>query len=206
MAVYGRLMEELDSNNQHYSQQISEIDLTDPEDARVLMPAQGADILAHFGEDHFIERYQRYQAHISEWRQQYPKLAAVDLRYDHQVVLEMASGVDTTQPAVDPSENAKNSGNGSATPAQNGVKAASGKPSVEGVPGKAVPGKSAPDKSVRSKPGAKSSGNNASKAKTAAARSKAARDKKRALAKLAAANPGNRKPSSTTRPQAPEGQ
>jgi len=38
MALYGRLMAELDANNQHLSQQISEIDLTDPEDARVLMP------------------------------------------------------------------------------------------------------------------------------------------------------------------------
>ena len=94
MAVYARLMAELDANSQHFSEQISEIDLTDPEDARVLMPEQGADILAHFGEDHFLERYQRYQAHIAEWRQQYPKLAAVDLRYDHQVVLEMASGAD----------------------------------------------------------------------------------------------------------------
>ena len=90
MAVYQRLMAELDANGQHFSEQISEIDLTDPEDARVLMPEQGADILAHFGEDHFLERYQRYKAHIAEWRQQYPKLAAVDLRYDQQVVLEMA--------------------------------------------------------------------------------------------------------------------
>jgi cell division protein FtsQ len=81
MAVYERLLAELDANNQHLSEQISEIDLTDPEDARVLMPEQGADILAHFGEDRFLERYQRYKAHIAEWRQQYPKLAAVDLRY-----------------------------------------------------------------------------------------------------------------------------
>ena len=92
MAVYVRLMAELDSSGKHYSEQISEIDLTDPEDARVLMPEQGADILAHFGEDRFLERYQRYQAHIAEWRQQYPHLAAVDLRYDQQVVLQMASG------------------------------------------------------------------------------------------------------------------
>jgi cell division protein FtsQ len=92
MAVYLRLMSDLDSTGQHYSEQISEIDLTDPEDARVLMPEQGADILAHFGEDHFLERYQRYKAHIAEWRQQYPHLAAVDLRYDQQVVLQMASG------------------------------------------------------------------------------------------------------------------
>jgi cell division protein FtsQ len=90
MAVYERLLAELDANHQHYSEQISEIDLTDPEDARVLMPEQGDDILAHFGDDRFLERYQRYKAHIAEWRQQYPRLAAVDLRYERQVVLEMA--------------------------------------------------------------------------------------------------------------------
>lgn len=92
MAVYMRLMEDLDSTGKHYSQNISEIDLTDPEDARVLMPEAGRDILAHFGQDHFLERYERYREHIAEWRQQYPRLAAVDLRYDRQVVLQMASG------------------------------------------------------------------------------------------------------------------
>ena len=97
MDVYLRLMAELDAGGKHNSEQISEIDLTDPEDARVLMPEQGADILAHFGEDHFLERYERYQAHIAEWRQQYPHLAAVDLRYDNQVVLEMASGKQTAE-------------------------------------------------------------------------------------------------------------
>ena len=72
MAVYERLLAELDASNQHLSDQISEIDLTDPEDARVLMPEQGADILAHLGQDHFLERYQRYKAHIGRdflnWR------------------------------------------------------------------------------------------------------------------------------------------
>ena len=97
MALYQRLLAELDTNGQHISEQISEIDLTDPEDARVFMPEQGADILAHFGEDRFLERYQRYKAHIAEWRQQYPKLAAVDLRYDQQVVLEMARGTNAAE-------------------------------------------------------------------------------------------------------------
>lgn len=92
LSVYLRLMAELDSTGHRYSQQISEIDLTDPEDARVLMPEQGRDILAHFGEDDFLERFERYRAHIAEWRQQYPNLASVDLRYDQQVVLEMAGG------------------------------------------------------------------------------------------------------------------
>ena len=97
MDIYLRMMAELDADGKRNSEQISEIDLTDPEDARVLMPEQGADILAHFGEDHFLERYERYQAHIGEWRQQYPHLAAVDLRYDNQVVLQMSSGKETAE-------------------------------------------------------------------------------------------------------------
>ena len=101
MAVYQRMLAELDANNQHLSEQISEIDLTDAQDARVLMPEQGADILAHFGDDQFLERYQRYKAHIAEWRQQYPKLAAVDLRYDNQVVLEMTPGTSAVAATVD---------------------------------------------------------------------------------------------------------
>jgi cell division protein FtsQ len=100
MAVYERLLAELDANNQHLSEQLSEIDLTDPQDARVLMPEQGTDILGHFGDDRFLERYQRYKAHIAEWRQQYPKLAAVDLRYDNQVVLEMTPGTNAVAAAV----------------------------------------------------------------------------------------------------------
>lgn len=104
MAVYQRLVGELDANGQHLSDQISEIDLTDPEDARVLMPEQGTDILAHFGEDHFLDRYQRYKAHISEWRQQYPKLAEVDLRYDQQVVLQMTPGTNSAPATLNASD------------------------------------------------------------------------------------------------------
>ena len=102
MAVYMRLMSDLDSSGQHYSQQISEIDLTDPEDARVIMPERGGDVLAHFGEDRFLERYLRFKAHIAEWRQQYPHLSSVDLRYEQQVVLDMASAGQTPAPEAKP--------------------------------------------------------------------------------------------------------
>ena len=204
MALYGRLMAELDANNQRYSEQISEIDLTDPEDARVLMPTQGADILAHFGEDHFLERYQRYKAHIAEWRQQYPKLAAVDLRYEHQVVLEMASGADATQPTAD-AAGAKPQTGGSPTPTQNNAKTPAAKPSVNTSSAKTVPTKSAATKTAavknaKTKPAAKSVAN--AKTKTAANKTKLAQDKKRAQA--AAQN--KQKPSPATRSQAPEGQ
>jgi cell division protein FtsQ len=98
MAVYQRLIAELDSTGQNISRQISEIDLTDPEDARVTM--QDDQTLLHFGDEQFLARYQRYKAHIGEWRQEYPQLAAMDLRYDSQVVLKMASGSGTAAATV----------------------------------------------------------------------------------------------------------
>jgi cell division protein FtsQ len=123
VALYLRLMGDLDANGQHNSDQISEIDLTDPEDARVVMPEQGSDILAHFGEDHFLERYQRYKAHIAEWRQQYPHLSAVDLRYDQQVVLEMKPGADAapTSQTVNPSDSASSPAPAAAVPSKPSV-------------------------------------------------------------------------------------
>ena len=104
MEVYQHLVSELDANGQHLSDKISEIDLSDPEDARVLMPEQETDIVAHFGADHFLERYERYKAHIAEWRQQYPKLAEVDLRYEQQVVLQMTGGANAASAKLMPSE------------------------------------------------------------------------------------------------------
>jgi len=171
MAAYLRLLAELDANGQHLSEQISEIDLTDPEDARVLMPEQGTDILAHFGEDHFLERYQRYKAHIAEWRQQYPKLEAVDLRYEQQVVLEMTPGTN----AADATAEAQNGLNGS----EAGASAAS---QPEKTQAKEV--KASSNKAKKQQPGSKVS----------SAGSKAAKNRqKRAEEKRVALNLGKQK-------------
>jgi cell division protein FtsQ len=135
MAVYGRLIGDLDSTGQHLSQQISEIDLTDPEDARVVfMPEQGSDVLAHFGDDQFLARYQRYKAHINEWRQQYPHLASVDLRYEQQVVLEMTPGAGGSQTMADDgkaaTEKNRSTANGAAAKPSAGVRAESPRKTV----------------------------------------------------------------------------
>ena len=50
---------------------------------------QGSDIQVHFGDSDFLARYRSYQQHLPEWRQQYPHLASVDMRYENQVVLDM---------------------------------------------------------------------------------------------------------------------
>jgi cell division protein FtsQ len=98
MHIYQKFMDEIDSSGEKLSQQMSEIDISDPEDVQGLVSSGGSDILLHFGEDHFLSRWREYQEHLSEWKQQYPHLASVDLRYDRQVVLKMAP--DTPQPAA----------------------------------------------------------------------------------------------------------
>jgi cell division protein FtsQ len=92
MRMYQKFVAELDAGGERLSTQMSEIDLSDPEDVRATVPAAGSDLLLHLGEENFLARYRVYQAHLKEWEQQYPRLAAVDLRYDGQVVLKMSNG------------------------------------------------------------------------------------------------------------------
>jgi len=99
MRLYHRFIADLDSGGPKISSDLSEIDLSDPEDVRATLPAGAADMLLHFGDEKFLARYHTYQAHLAEWQQQYPHLASVDLRYDTQVVLKMADGKANTDPA-----------------------------------------------------------------------------------------------------------
>lgn len=92
MRIYQKFIADLDSSGQKISSDLSEVDLSDPEDVRATLPAGATDMLLHFGDEKFLARYRTYQAHLAEWQQQYPHLASVDLRYDTQVVLKMADG------------------------------------------------------------------------------------------------------------------
>jgi cell division protein FtsQ len=92
MKVYMRFMAELDADGK-VSGNLSEIDLSNPEDVKALIPGAGTtDILVHFGEEDFRHRYDLYEKHLPEWLAAHPRLAAADMRYEHQVVLEMQPG------------------------------------------------------------------------------------------------------------------
>jgi cell division protein FtsQ len=88
MKIYARFTSELDAEGEKISQNLSEVDLSNPEDVKALIPDHASEVLVHFGEENFLDRYRKYQAHLAEWRAQYPKLSAVDMRYERQVVLE----------------------------------------------------------------------------------------------------------------------
>jgi cell division protein FtsQ len=71
---------------------VSEVDVSNPEDVKALVASGGSDILVHFGEQDFLQRYREFEQHLPEWKQQYPKLASADMRYEGQIVLEMQKG------------------------------------------------------------------------------------------------------------------
>ncbi|HKW15992.1 MAG TPA: FtsQ-type POTRA domain-containing protein [Terriglobales bacterium] len=87
MKTYNQLIRELDSSGGHYSQDLSEVDLTDPEDVKVMTNDSEGEVLVHLGSSDYLERFKIYVAHLREWRQQFPKLESVDLRYDRQIIV-----------------------------------------------------------------------------------------------------------------------
>jgi cell division protein FtsQ len=89
MEVYEQFLHDLDGTGQHLSDSVSEVDVADPEDVKALITSGSSDILVHFGQEKFLGRYQEFEQHLSEWKQQYPKLASADMRYEGQIVLEM---------------------------------------------------------------------------------------------------------------------
>ena len=105
MALFMRFMSDLGTA----SAKLSEVDLSSPEDVKALIPSGASDVLVHFGDDEFLKRYQSFDANLPGWKQTYPKLASVDMRYEHSVVLEMQPGaaVPVDDKAVTPAAAAK---------------------------------------------------------------------------------------------------
>ena len=102
MKNYNELVRELDSTGAHYSQELSEVDLSDPEDVKVLAADANGDVLVHLGSGNYLPRYKTYITHVQQWRQQFEKLESVDLRYDGQIIVNPDLEGMTRQPALTP--------------------------------------------------------------------------------------------------------
>jgi cell division protein FtsQ len=104
MKLYNRMARELDSGGEdgpRYTRQLSEVDLSDPEDVKVVANEGSGTLLVHLGAQGFLERYKLYLTHVKEWRQQFPNLQSVDLRYEGQIVVnpDQPSGDRVTTPS-----------------------------------------------------------------------------------------------------------
>jgi cell division protein FtsQ len=87
MTAYNGLIRELDSEGAHYSQDLSEVDLSDLDDLKVRVNDPAGDVLVELGSSDYLKRYKVYISHVREWRQQFQKLESVNLRYDNQVIV-----------------------------------------------------------------------------------------------------------------------
>src|SRR5271163_3942560 len=87
MKIYADMVRELDSGGARYSQDLSEVDLSDLEDLKVRVNDPAGDVLVHLGSSDYLRRYKIYVTHAQGWRQQFQKLESVDLRYDNQIIV-----------------------------------------------------------------------------------------------------------------------
>lgn len=82
------VLEDLDREKPPRSEEVSEIDLSDPKDAAVTVSAAGSAVLVHLGNAHFLARYKLFLENIENWREQYGSVRSVDLRYEKQVIVK----------------------------------------------------------------------------------------------------------------------
>jgi cell division protein FtsQ len=87
MKTLAEMTRDLDSGGAHYSQDLSEVDLSDPEDVKVRVNDPAGDVLVHLGSSDYLRRYKIYVSHAQAWRQLFQKLESVDLRYDNQIIV-----------------------------------------------------------------------------------------------------------------------
>ena len=87
MNAYNELVQQLDSGGARYSQDLSEVDLSDLDNLKVRVNDPQGDVLVELGSSDYLKRYKTYVSHVQEWRQQFQKLESVNLRYDNQVIV-----------------------------------------------------------------------------------------------------------------------
>ncbi len=102
MKNYNVLVRELDSGGARYSQELSEVDISDPEDVKVLAADANGEVLVHLGSGNYLQRYKTYVTHVQQWRQQFERLESVDLRYDGQIIVNPDLNGMARQPALTP--------------------------------------------------------------------------------------------------------
>jgi cell division protein FtsQ len=100
MKAYNALVQDLDSSGARYSQDLSEVDLTDLENLKVRVNDPAGDVQVELGSSDFLKRYKTYVSHVQEWRQQFQKLDSVNLRYDNQVIVNPDMEGRPKQPAL----------------------------------------------------------------------------------------------------------
>jgi len=92
MKTFMRLMHELDGGDggaakAQYSRNLEEVDLSDPEDVKVVTKGGSGPILLHLGNENFLPRFMLFLTNVQKWESERGKLDSVDLRFGREVIL-----------------------------------------------------------------------------------------------------------------------
>ena len=85
--LFARLVRELDAEEPHYSGRVSQINVSEVDNARVTVVDDGDVVELQMGDKLFRHRFQVYLEYIDSWKRQFGKVGWVDLRIKDQVVV-----------------------------------------------------------------------------------------------------------------------
>ena len=110
MKIYADLIKQLDSTGANYSPELSEVDVSNPDDVKATVADPKGAVLMHLRSPNFLGPYQLYIAHVQDWRTQFPRLESVDLRFDGQVIVnpDSSAAQNANAPVAKPDETANN--------------------------------------------------------------------------------------------------
>jgi cell division protein FtsQ len=88
MDLFLRLINELDAEAPAYSEQISEVDLSDARNARVSTIHDGSVVELQMGDEFLRHRFEVYLQHVEQWKTEFGTVRSIDLRFKDQVVVK----------------------------------------------------------------------------------------------------------------------
>ncbi len=93
MQTYQEFLKDIDAIKSGSSDQVSEVDLSNPKDLRVVMTGLGGTVGAaqavtiHFGQGDFTSKYRMLADNFTMWQANAGRVQSIDLRYMRQVVV-----------------------------------------------------------------------------------------------------------------------
>jgi cell division protein FtsQ len=90
MQTYQEFMKDVDLVKSGSSENVSELDLNNPRDLRVVLTGLGADqhaVTVHFGQNDFTGKYRMLVENFAQWQANSGTVHSIDLQYSRQVVV-----------------------------------------------------------------------------------------------------------------------
>ena len=88
VGLYQALIADLDAAEPFYSSRISEVDVVDPQNAKLTTVYGGEMVQLQMGKESFRHRYEIFLKYFDSWKKEFGRVRTVDLRYKGVVATE----------------------------------------------------------------------------------------------------------------------